>query len=143
MDDMKIDEWAVGQRIASRRAQRGLTQDELAGLVGISVSMMKKIESGSRSVTRFSQLVLFAQALRLKDLRDLTGVPFPLIPDGRQGHPQVQQVRAAVLGRGREIQPTTVDDLRKRAAQAWDRWQRPSPFRYDAVGQRRGCSRVR
>jgi len=34
---MEIDEWAIGQRIASHRVRRGLTQEELAGLVGISL----------------------------------------------------------------------------------------------------------
>ncbi|HKT03148.1 MAG TPA: helix-turn-helix transcriptional regulator [Rugosimonospora sp.] len=77
---MEIDEWAIGQRIASHRARRGLTQEELTGLVGISLSMMKKIESGDRLVTKFSQLVQFAQVLRVKDLRELTGVPLPLMP---------------------------------------------------------------
>src|SRR6266536_1844214 len=82
---MDIDEWAIGERIANHRARRGLTQEELAGLVGISLSMMKKIESGDRLVTKFSQLVSFAQALRVKDLRELTGVPLPLMPDGCRG----------------------------------------------------------
>src|SRR5437016_14674429 len=98
---MEIDEWAIGQRIASHRARRGLTQEELAGLVGISLSMMKKIESGDRQVTRFSHLVLFAQALRIKDLRDLTGVPLPLMPDGFRGHPAAGAVRAALVDHGR------------------------------------------
>jgi transcriptional regulator with XRE-family HTH domain len=79
---VEVDEWAIGRRIASYRVRRGLTQDELAGLAGISLSMMKKIESGDRLVTRFSQLVNFAQVLRVKDLRELTGVPLPLMPDG-------------------------------------------------------------
>src|SRR5438034_780500 len=94
---MEIDEWAIGQRIASHRLRRGLTQEELAGLVGISLSLMKKIESGTRSVTRFSQLVLFAQAFRIRDLRDLTGVPLTLMPDGQRRHPDVDAVRAALV----------------------------------------------
>src|SRR5437773_2217254 len=98
---MEIDEWAIGQRIASHRARRGLTQAELAGLVGISLSMMKKIESGDRLVTRFSQLVQFAQVLRVKDLRELTGVPLPLMPDGHKGHPSAEDVRAAMMDRAR------------------------------------------
>jgi transcriptional regulator with XRE-family HTH domain len=69
------------------RVSRGLTQEELAGLVGISLSLMKKIEIGQRHVTRFSQLVLFAQALRIKDLHELTGVRLTLPPDGFRSHP--------------------------------------------------------
>src|SRR5947207_10482240 len=107
---MNIDEWAIGQRIATHRARRGLTQDELAGLVGISLSLMKKIESGDRPVTKFSQLVLFAQALRVKDLRDLTGVPLPLLPDGSRRHPAAEAVRAALMERRLPSAAPVVDE---------------------------------
>jgi transcriptional regulator with XRE-family HTH domain len=132
---VEVDEWAIGQRIASYRVRRGLTQDELAGLVGISLSMMKKIESGDRLVTRFSQLVNFAQVLRVKDLRELTGVPLPLMPDGKRGHPRAETVRTAVLSRGHGVDFTTLEDLEAQLVRAWDTWQSPSAFRYEAVGQ--------
>lgn len=134
---MDIDEWAIGQRIASHRMRRGMTQDELAGLVGISLSMMKKIESGHRLVTRFSQLVLFAQALRIGDMRELTGVPLALMPDGRRGHAAAGRVSAALMDRGvdpGEVLPP-LDDLAVRIERAWSAWQEPSAFRYDLVGQ--------
>jgi transcriptional regulator with XRE-family HTH domain len=113
-----------------------LTQEELAGLVGISLSLMKKIESGARAVTKFSQLVLFAQALRVKDLRDLTGVPLPLMPDGVRGHPSADAVRGALMDRG----PTTgeapaLDLLADQIEQAWEAWQTASAWRYAFVGQ--------
>ncbi|HZN74510.1 MAG TPA: helix-turn-helix domain-containing protein [Micromonosporaceae bacterium] len=133
---MHVDEWAIGQRIASYRARRGLTQAELAGLVGLSVSMVKKIESGDRLVTRFSQLVLFAQALRVKDLRELTGVPLPLMPDGRLGHPAVDAVHRALMDRSpNRADAVDLDGLDHRVEYAWQVWQEPSAFRYDAVGQ--------
>jgi transcriptional regulator with XRE-family HTH domain len=133
---MEIDEWAIGQRIASYRARRGLTQEELAGLVGISLSMMKKIESGDRLVTRFSQLVLFAQALRIKDLRELTGVPLSLMPDGRRGHPSADAVYSALMERNPAAdEPPVLDELAHSIERTWKTWQEPSAFRYDAVGQ--------
>jgi transcriptional regulator with XRE-family HTH domain len=133
---MEIDEWAIGQRIASHRGRRGLTQEELAGLVGISLSMMKKIESGDRQVTRFSQLVLFAQVLRIKDLRELTGVPLPLMPDGRRGHPSADAVSSALMERGRTTgDPPSIDGLAGQIERTWQTWQQPSAFRYDRVGQ--------
>jgi transcriptional regulator with XRE-family HTH domain len=134
---VEIDEWAIGQRIASYRARRGLTQEELAGLVGISLSMMKKIESGDRLVTRFSQLVLFAQVLRIRDLRDLTGVPLPLMPDGRRGHPAADAVQSALMERGcRGSEPHDLDSLVEAIDRTWQTWQEPSAYRYDAVGHR-------
>jgi transcriptional regulator with XRE-family HTH domain len=133
---MEINEWAVGQRIASHRLRRGLTQEELAGLVGISLSMMKKIESGDRLVTRFSQLVLFAQVLRIKDLRELTGVPLPLMPDGHRGHPSADAVRAAMMDRGLiAADAPALDELAMAIEKSWRRWQEASAFRYAAVGQ--------
>jgi transcriptional regulator with XRE-family HTH domain len=133
---MEIDEWAIGQRIASHRMRRGLTQEELAGLVGISLSMMKKIESGDRLVTKFSQLVLFAQMLRITDLRELTGVPLPLMPDGRRGHPSADAVRAAMMDRGLAAgESLGLAALTAAIEKAWRRWQEASAFRYAAVGQ--------
>lgn len=134
---VEIDEWAVGQRIASHRVRRGLTQEELAGLVGISLSMMKKIESGNRPVTRFSQLVLFAQVLRIKDLRELTGVPLPLMPNGRRGHPSADTLYAALMDRGAggQAPPPSLEEMSEGIERAWQTWQEPSAFRYDAVGQ--------
>jgi transcriptional regulator with XRE-family HTH domain len=130
------DERAIGQRIARHRVRRGLTQDELAGLVGISLSMIKKIESGDRLVTRFSQLVLFAEVLRIKDLRELTGVPLRLGPDERRGHPSADAVYAALLERGQAVgESPSLDQFGRDVERAWQSWQAPSAFRYDAVGQ--------
>jgi transcriptional regulator with XRE-family HTH domain len=133
---MQVDEWAIGQRIATHRVRRGLTQEELAGLVGISLSLMKKIESGDRAVTKFSQLVLFAQALRVKDLRDLTGVPLPLMPDGLRGHPSADAVRAALIDRGTPTgEAPALEPLAGQIEQAWEAWQTASAWRYAYVGQ--------
>ncbi|WP_117208680.1 helix-turn-helix domain-containing protein [Allorhizocola rhizosphaerae] len=132
---MEIDEWAIGQRIAAHRARRGLTQAELAGLVGISLSMMKKIESGDRLVTRFSQLIHFAQALKIRDLRELTGVPLTVAPPGRHTHPSVDAVHSALMARTRSgNQPPHLDALAQDIERAWQSWQQPSAFRYNAVG---------
>lgn len=142
---MEIDEWAIGQRIAHHRVRRGLTQEALAGLMGISLSMMKKIESGDRLVTKFSQLVMFAQVLRVKDLRELTGVPLPLMPDGHRGHPSAEDVRQAMTVRGSVAgEPPDLDELTRGIERTWQTWQEASPFRYAAVGQQlptlvRGC----
>jgi transcriptional regulator with XRE-family HTH domain len=133
---VKIDEWAIGRRIASHRVRRGLTQEELAGLMGISLSMMKKIESGDRLVTRFSQLMMFAQVLRVNDLRELTGVPLPLMPDGLRGHPSAEDLRQAMTVRGSVAgEPPDLGGLARDIERTWQTWQEASLFRYSAVGQ--------
>jgi transcriptional regulator with XRE-family HTH domain len=133
---MQIDEAMIGHRIAGHRTRRGLTQEELSGLVGLSVSMIKKIESGERRVTRLSQLVRFAEALRLKDLGELTGLPLSLSGDSPRGHRAVAAVYSALMDRS--APPDGDVDLTILATEirrAWRDWQAPSAFRYDAVGQ--------
>jgi len=113
-----------------------LTQEELAGLVGISLSLMKKIESGDRPVTKFSTLVLFAQVLRVKDMRELTGVPLSLVPDGVRGHPAADAARAAMTDHARpDGEAPNLEQLASRIEQTWEIWQAPSPWRYAQVGQ--------
>lgn len=133
---MEPDEWGIGERIAAHRVRRGLTQEELAGLVGISLSLMKKIESGHRHVTRFSQLVLFAQALRIKDLHELVGVRLALTPDGFRSHPAATAVRAALTDHSRPSDPAPpLDKLAVQIERTWQAWQTASAWRYAQVGQ--------
>ncbi|HSV66459.1 MAG TPA: helix-turn-helix transcriptional regulator [Mycobacteriales bacterium] len=133
---MDVDEWGIGERIAAHRARRGLTQEELAGLVGISLSLMKKIETGQRHVARFSQLVVFAQALRIKDLHELTGVRLTLTPDGFRSHPGAAAIRAALTDHSKPAgTPAVLDKLAGQIERTWQVWQAPSPWRYAQVGQ--------
>lgn len=133
---MQVDDWGVGKRIAVHRKRRGMTQEQLAGLVGISLSLMKKIESGVRPVTKFSLLVRFAQALRIKDMRDLTGVPLPMVADGVHGHAMANDVRAAMMEYAlRPKEEPHLGHLAQEIEAAWDAWQSPSPWRYARVGQ--------
>lgn len=133
---MQVDDWSVGQRLAAHRKRRNLTQEQLAGLVGISLSLMKKIESGVRPVTKFSLLVRFAQALRIGDMRDLTGVPLPMVADGVHGHAMADSVRLAMT----EYVPRSDDvpslgQLARDVDSTWSAWQESSPWRYARVGQ--------
>lgn len=134
---MDVNEWDVGRRIARLRARRGLTQSELAGLVGISLSMMKKIESGDRAVTRLPQLVLFAKALRVADLHELTGVPLALEAGTRHRHPATDAVYAALMNRDQApAEPVDLERLDLDVSTTWTTWQSPSAFRYASVGDR-------
>lgn len=52
----------LGQRIRALRRARGLTQEQLAGLVGLERTSITNIESGNQQVT-LSKLILIAEAL--------------------------------------------------------------------------------
>lgn len=55
---------SIGQRIKKRRIELGMTQDELAALVGYKTrSAVNKIELDERDV-KHSQIVVFAKALK-------------------------------------------------------------------------------
>lgn len=131
-----VDDMGVGARIAALRARRGLTQDELAGLAGISVSLLRKIEQGVRPVTKFARLLDFAQALRVRDLSELTGVPLPLTPDGHRTHPAVPAIRSALTVYSAPAgDPPNLDQVAARVEAAWQRWQEPGAFRMAQAGQ--------
>lgn len=132
----QAEDWGVGQRIAAHRLRRNMTQEQLAGLVGISLSLMKKIESGVRPVTKFSTLVLFAQALRIRDMRELTGIPLPMVANGIHGHAVADSVRTAMTDYTSNA-TTRIDlpSLSRRIEEAWTAWQDSSPWRYSQVGQ--------
>ncbi|MFI6522043.1 helix-turn-helix domain-containing protein [Spirillospora sp. NPDC050679] len=55
----------VGRRLQEVRKRRGLTQRELAGLAGVSLSLVRKLEQGEREDTRVETLRKFAVALKV------------------------------------------------------------------------------
>ena len=72
MDDER--ERSIGQRIADARKARGLTQDALAQRAVVSVSLLRKVEQGSRDATPAITAAV-AKALGV-DVTSLTGQPY-------------------------------------------------------------------
>lgn len=135
MDDVHTD-LSIGDRIRLWRSRAGLTQQEAAGLAGVSASLWRKWEQNVRSVDSFSRLVDIARALRVRDLRDLTGLPLPLSPGGVPRHDAVGPVRLA-LARHPALRlepPPDLDQLTERVRAAWTGAQAASPWRYAATG---------
>lgn len=56
----------LGDRVASVRKRRGVTQRELADLSGVSLSLIKKIEQGERDSVRLETLRKLAVTLRVR-----------------------------------------------------------------------------
>lgn len=66
------DELNVGERVAFYRARRGLTQTQLANLVGRRTDWLSKIERGERQLRNVELLSELARVLRVS-LTDLMG----------------------------------------------------------------------
>lgn len=69
-----MEDESIGRRIARYRKARGLTQRMLAEEAGLSTSMLKKVEQGSRDVTQ-PVAAAVARALSL-DLATVAGQPY-------------------------------------------------------------------
>ncbi|MFH8809372.1 helix-turn-helix domain-containing protein [Streptomyces hygroscopicus] len=86
-----------GQRMHVLRTRRGMSRTVLAGLLGKSPSWVKQIENGTLHTPGLPMILRIAEALRVRDLSDLTGdqtMPIELFTG--PGHAKLPAVRAAV-----------------------------------------------
>lgn len=127
---------AFGQRVQILRTRRGMTRDQLGGLMGRTGSWVKGVETGRLKTPRLEIMLRLAEVLRVRDLADLTGdqsVHVDLFTG--PGHPRLGAVQAAVnafpLGLGREAPPTA--HLQARLARAWTA-RHSAPNHRDVIG---------
>ncbi|MDN3356877.1 helix-turn-helix transcriptional regulator [Actinomadura sp. DC4] len=119
--DSSGPELTTGQRIKSLRKRRGMTREVLGALVGKSGSWVKAVETGRLQQPKLPMLLRVAEALRVKDLAELTGdQSLPVHLFAGPGHPALPAVRDAVndlvLPDG---PPPPLDHLRARISAAW------------------------
>jgi len=125
------DKFSVGERIAFYRARRGLTQTQLANLVGRSADWLSKIERGERPLRNVEVLSAIARALRVS-MTDILGQPV-LFEDAR-AEDDVPAIRDALMAPGQlsrtlfarsQQRETLVDSLRcgQLAEFAWAHYQ--------------------
>src|SRR6266700_1165803 len=88
-------EGPIGDRIRIYRGRRGLSQRELAGLIGRSESWLSQVERGVRSVDKFSVLVDIAQVLKT-NVQTLAGTRMQYSPNGDTPIAGVDNVIAAL-----------------------------------------------
>ncbi len=74
-------EGPIGERVRIYRGRRGLSQKELAGLIGRSESWLSQVERGVRSIDKFSVLVDIAQVLKT-NVETLVGTRMEYAPNG-------------------------------------------------------------
>lgn len=111
----------TGQRIKLLRRRRGMTRDVLGALVGKSGSWVKAIETGRLQQPKLPLLLRIAEALRVRDLAELTGdqsMPVQLFTG--PGHPALPVVRSAINSLVvRDGPPPRIEHLRARIDAAW------------------------
>lgn len=122
ISDPYTDPLVFGQRLQILRTRKGLTRDQLGGLVGKSGSWVKGVETGRLKTPKLETILGIAEVLRVRDLSDLTGdqaVHVDLFTG--PGHPRLAAVKAAVdafpVATEREAPPTA--HIRARLARAW------------------------
>ena len=108
------DRLTIGERLGFYRARRGLTQTELANLVGRGPDWLSKIERGERPLRNIEVLAELARALRVT-LGDLLGQPVLLEDDRRLD--DVPAVRERLLAVHSPRRPRRMTDHGRRAAQ--------------------------
>jgi transcriptional regulator with XRE-family HTH domain len=120
--DPYADPLKFGQRVQILRERRGMTQAQLADFVGISAHTLRKIENGQQKSPDLERVMRIAEALRVRDLADLTGRPDTHVDLFiGPGHPRLAAVKAAIdsFALSSSIEPPPVAHLEARLARAW------------------------
>ena len=115
---------ALGRKIASERRRRGLSQPELARLLGRSVAWVSQVERGVRKIDRMSVLETVATALEVPLYELAAEAPVVAAvteePPGAAGLRLVLSgayaLRAMLDGR----RPAALSTLRTKSRKAWD-----------------------
>jgi transcriptional regulator with XRE-family HTH domain len=115
---------ALGRKIAAERRRRGLSQPELARMIGRSVAWVSQVERGVRKVDRMSVLETVAAALDVP-LAELAAEA-PVVAAVIEEPPDVRGLRLVLSGAhalramldGRR--PLTLSALRSKSRQAWE-----------------------
>ena len=135
--DPYADPLAFGQRMQILRERRGMSRTLLAGLVGMSPSWVKRVENGQLQTPRLELLLRIAEALRVRDLTDLTGrYNGPVSLFTGPGHPRLGAVQAAVNAYPMltsDEEPAPAAHLQARLARAWSA-RHSAPNHRDVIG---------
>ncbi|MFE0921229.1 helix-turn-helix domain-containing protein [Streptomyces nigra] len=135
--DPYADPLRFGQRTQILRERRGMTQAQLAGLIGISPHTLRKIENGQQKAPALDMVLRIAEALRVRNLADLTGRPDAQVDlFVGPGHPRLAAVKAAVdsFPLTSNVEPPPLAHLEARLHAAW-RERHASKNHREAIGR--------
>ncbi|MFI9170808.1 helix-turn-helix domain-containing protein [Streptomyces lincolnensis] len=127
---------AFGQRMQILRTRRGMSRGVLAGLLGKSPSWVKQVEGGRLQMPKLPTVLRIAEALRVRDLSDLTGDQSTSVAlFTGPGHARLPQVQAAIntypFSARREA--PAPEHLRQRLIRAWSA-RHSAPNHRDVIG---------
>jgi DNA-binding XRE family transcriptional regulator len=114
-----------------------MTRVQLAGLVGLSPHTLKKIENGQQQAPGLEMVMRIAEALRVRDLSDLTGHPDMHVDLFiGPGHPRLAAVKAAVdsFPLSSNTEPPPVAHVEARLARAW-KARHEAPNHREVIGR--------
>ncbi|MFE9454493.1 helix-turn-helix domain-containing protein [Streptomyces sp. NPDC006739] len=120
--DPYADPLRFGQRAQILRERRGMTQAQVADLLGVSPHTYRKIENGQQKAPGIETVLRLAEILRVRDLADLTGRPEARVDlFVGPGHPRLTAVKAAIDGfpLTNRVEPPPVAHLEARLHAAW------------------------
>ncbi|QIB48892.1 helix-turn-helix domain-containing protein [Streptomyces aureoverticillatus] len=135
--DPYADPLRFGQRVQILRERRGMTRAQLADFIGVSVHTLRKIENGQQRAPALDMVLRIAEALRVRDLAELTGRPDAHVDlFAGPGHPRLAAVQAAVddFALATAVEPPPVAHLEARLHAAW-KARHHSPNHREAIGK--------
>jgi transcriptional regulator with XRE-family HTH domain len=134
--DPYADPLVFGQRLQILRTRKGMTREQLGGLIGKSGSWVKGVETGRLKTPKLEVILRVAEVLRVRSLAELTGnQSLPVDLFAGPGHPRLAAVRAAVDAfpvAGQEEAPPH-RHLAARLARAWAA-RHSAPNHRDVIG---------
>src|SRR5690606_40009121 len=107
-----MDDAGIGARTARARKLARLTQPQLAHKAHVSLSLLSKVEQGSRPASP-AFVAAVARAVGV-NIEDLTGQPYtPSARDDSAAHATIRELRRRILAFTDEPlgEPTTLDEL--------------------------------
>ncbi|MGW1001104.1 helix-turn-helix transcriptional regulator [Streptomyces sp. NPDC002520] len=120
--DPYADPLKFGQRVQIHRERRGMTQTQVADLLGISPHTYRKIENGQQKAPGLETVLRLAEILCVRNLADLTGHPEAQVDlFVGPGHPRLAAVKAAVdsFALTSSVEPPPVAHVEARLHAAW------------------------
>ncbi|MEN8649621.1 helix-turn-helix transcriptional regulator [Streptomyces sp. 21So2-11] len=135
--DPYADPLVFGQRFQLLRTRKGMTRQQVGGLLGRSASWVKAVETGRLKTPKLDVILRIAELLRVRDLSELTGdQSLHISLFSGPGHRRLAAVQDAanafpVATTHHEAPP--IEHLRARLARAWQA-RHSAPNHREVVG---------